>query len=176
MEKEIWRDIEGYEGLYQVSNKSNIKALEKKVLGIKDSNRKLKERLKKKSISKIGYEIVLLHKDGKYKTFYVHRLVAKAFIPNPNNYSVINHLDGNKANNNLENLEWCSISRNVKHGYETGLNSKCRAVKCIELNKSFYGESEASRFLFGDNHAQSTIGAAARGEKKSAYGYHWKFC
>lgn len=105
MEKEIWKDVVGYEGLYQVSNLGYVKR----------KNRILKHTYRE------HYKAVILCKNGKTKTFQVHRLVALAFIPNTNNLPQINHIDGNKLNNKVSNLEWVTPSENRKHGIRLGL-------------------------------------------------------
>jgi hypothetical protein len=103
---EKWQTIEGYENLYAVSNLGNVKSLKKKInLSLIDDR----------------YLIVNFSKGNVKKKQLVHRLVAEAFIPNPENKPCINHKDGNKHNNRVENLEWCNQSENVLHGYRTGL-------------------------------------------------------
>ena len=107
--EEIWKDIEGYEGLYQVSNQGNIKSLnynhtgKEKILSTKDHH---------------GYRRVTLYKDKKLKTFFVHVLVAKAFIENINTliYTEVNHIDENRSNNIYTNLEWCCPKYNCNYG------------------------------------------------------------
>lgn len=115
-EGEIWKDIENYEGLYQVSNYGRVKSLPRmyaqkhgiieKILKLQDSN---------------GYLKCQIYKNGKQKRYFLHRLMAIAFIPNPNFLPCINHIDGNKLNNKIENLEWCTRSQNVRHAYKLGL-------------------------------------------------------
>lgn len=113
---EIWKDIEGYEGLYQVSSEGNVKSLEREVI-YKDGRKKtLKEKILHNFISDLGYFHVMLSKNGISKRYKVHRLVAKAFIPNPNNLPIINHKDENKTNNKVENLEWCTQYYNIHYG------------------------------------------------------------
>lgn len=115
---EIWKDIEGYEGLYQVSNMGNIKSLRT------NKNCYL-------SNSKI-YKRVLLSKNGKAKGYSVHRLVAQAFIPNPNNYPCVNHLDYNGSNNKASNLEWCTYAENNNyrnHHLKRYLSLSIKAMK-----------------------------------------------
>ena len=122
IQDEVWKDIEGYEGLYQVSNFGNIKSLPK----VRHNGRGTyiqKEKILKPSNTSTGYKKIELCKDGKRKGFKVHRLVAIAFIPNPDNKPEVNHIDGNKINNNIDNLEWVTSSENTIHAYETGLNS-----------------------------------------------------
>lgn len=118
---EIWKDIEDYEGLYKVSNLGRVKRLERT-----DSNgRTLKEMIMKTNKNgdekKGYYERVYLSKDGIKKQMRVHRLVAQSFIPNPDNKQQVNHIDGNKLNNNVNNLEWVTGSENLKHAIDIGL-------------------------------------------------------
>lgn len=113
---ETWRDIEGYEGLYQVSNEGRIKSLQREIV-YKDGRKKiLKEKILHNFLSDLGYCHVMLSKNGVPKRYKVHRLVAKAFIPNPNNLPIINHKDENPKNNSVENLEWCDQKYNVNYG------------------------------------------------------------
>lgn len=99
-----WRVIEGYEGLYEISNTGEIR----------NAKGNIKKSQSKKGVN-TNYKEVSLWKDGKNKRFLVHRLVAKAFIPNPNNYPIINHKDENGTNNCVENLEWCNHRYNAKY-------------------------------------------------------------
>lgn len=104
---EIWRDIEGFEGLYQVSNLGRVKCVEHKCPG-RCGLRTVKEHLMTQVKGAKGYMYVSLSNMDRGRTFTVHRLVAKAFIPNPENNPVVNHKDENKANNCVDNLEWCT--------------------------------------------------------------------
>ncbi len=110
--QELFRDIEGYEGLYQISNLGNVRSFKAVSKGgnLKPVYRK-------------GYLTVTLRKNGVSKIHSIHRLIATAFIPNPDNLPCVNHKDGNKLNNDLSNLEWCTYSHNNKHAYKTGLKN-----------------------------------------------------
>jgi len=115
--RERWRPITGYEGQYEVSDTGRIKSLKRKGKGTPHTQ----DLIRKTNYLPKGQELVSLSKNGKVKTLLVHRLVAKAFLPNPNNYPQINHLDGNRKNNNLDNIEWCNQAQNQKHAWDTGL-------------------------------------------------------
>ena len=113
--EEIWKDIKGYEGLYQVSNTGKVKSLEK----LKWNGRgyqKLPERIMKGKKCGRGYLQVRLFKDGKSKNYYLHRLVAVAFIPNPDNLPQVNHRNEIKTDNCVDNLEWCDAKYNSNYG------------------------------------------------------------
>lgn len=121
---EVWEDIKDYEGYYQISTFGRVKSLDRLVSG-KRSNQKLKGRILKQSAKKANRNykryVVSLSKNSKCKHFMAHRLVAQAFIPNPENKPEINHKDGNPLNNNVENLEWATHKENLDHAYKTGL-------------------------------------------------------
>lgn len=104
---EIWKDIKEYEGMYQISNYGRVKSLPRTI-----KKRKCEEIIKTPSVLPKGYLKVSLCKNGKPKYFFIHRLVAEAFIPNENNYPCVNHKDCNTSNNNVHNLEWVSYEEN----------------------------------------------------------------
>lgn len=122
---EIWKDIQDYEGMYQISNLGRVKGL----LINKEVSRgtgKIKyckpERVLDCSMSNYGYKRCQLKNGVKSKQFFIHRLIASAFVPNPNNLDTVNHIDGDKLNNSISNLEWCTLAENTKHAFKTGLN------------------------------------------------------
>ena len=124
MEKEIWKDIKGFEGTYQVSNFGNIKSLRRTVKRSSQTGDYLqKEVILKPATNAKGYYHVALRKDGDSKTFRIHRLVAESFISNPTGHPQVNHKDGNKTNNHVNNLEWTDNSGNLKHAYKLGLRT-----------------------------------------------------
>jgi hypothetical protein len=121
----IWKDIPEFEGLYQVSNTGLIKSVERYVVNTKSSVRKIKEKIKAAhTTSIVDYLYVPLYKNNQGKNVAVHRAVALAFINNPNNKPQVNHIDGNKQNNNVYNLEWVTVSENHLHAFKTGLRDK----------------------------------------------------
>ncbi len=126
---EEWKDIKGYEGLYQISNLGRVKSLARYVNRKYNSQRLVKERILSIGDNGNGYCNVCLTKKCSKKTEKVHQLVAQAFIDNPNNYPEINHSDGNKANNKIENLIWCTRSQNIKHAFKTGLKISLKGEK-----------------------------------------------
>ena len=128
---EIWKDVVGYEGLYQVSNLGRVKSVDR----YKDNHgtkQLVKEKIKTTRKDKQGYLLLDLYKNNKKKTVRVHRLVAMAFIPNPQNKETVNHIDGNKENNTVENLEWATQKEQNEHIYATGLKPKDSIDKAVK--------------------------------------------
>lgn len=152
MKKEIWKDIEEYKGLYQVSNLGKIKSLARNT----KNQYSYQERLLKEILDKDGYCVINLHNGCKVKTHKVHRLVANAFLGKKENLEV-NHKDGNKKNNCVENLEWCTSQENTIHAFNKKLfipkcgkdckNSKAVIIKKDNYIKKFDTEKLASEFL-----------------------------
>ena len=171
---EQWKDIKGYEGLYQVSNLGKVRSLDRivKQFGHKQEyERSIKGKLLKLHIQNGGYLIATLTKNNNERKMLVHRLVAIAFMGN-NEGMQVNHKDGNKLNNKLSNLEWCTQSENVKHAYFK-LNHKLKNKKiyCVELNKKFNSIKEASISLKIN---RGSISHAINERAKTAGGYRWK--
>ena len=160
-ESEIWKDVAGYEGFYQVSNKGNVRSVERK-----DSiGRKCGGRILKPINNRRGYLRVILWKNGKYKTNFIHRLVAEAFVPNPDNLPQVNHLDEVKTNNELSNLEWCDSKHNVNYGTRNDRAAQAQSKKVRAVNAktgevvTFNSTVEAGR----KGYNQNNVARACRG-------------
>lgn len=177
LENEIWKDIEGYEGLYQISNMGRVKAYPK-MGGCIFKNEKI---IKSHDNGKQYLYVDLYDNNGKRKKDYIHRLVAKAFIPNTNDYPVINHKDENKLNNTYENLEWCTYKYNCNYGSHNEKLSKARkgkragkdnykakSVICTSTGKVFDTITEAAKFYNIEN-LRSHISGWCSGKKKFNY-------
>ena len=164
---EIWKDIKGYEGLYQVSNKGEIKSL--------NYNHTGKEKILSKNIVNGYYQTILFKKC--VKTLTIHRLVAEAFIENKENKPYINHIDCNKLNNCVENLEWCTPSENIQHALKHNL-IKTKKVNQYSLDgkliKTFKSVREAERET-GILHNNISKCCNNIPWYKTAGGYKWSF-
>ena len=181
--QEVWKDIVGYEGLYQVSNLGNVKRLS----GYRGNGKQyfVKEHVRKQFANKDGYLRIVLSKNNKTKKFMVHRLVAEAFIPNPMNLPQVNHIDENMQNNCSINLEWVTQKENSNHGTRNerisnarknmpkGKNDyKRKPVYCFELDKVFDGIDIAAKEL---GLTATNISNVCRGVQKTTCGYHFKY-
>lgn len=172
MKNEVWKDIPNYEGLYQVSNFGNIKSLTRKRI---DRNQILQERLLTKRTKENGYQIITLCKESKEKKCYVHRLVAQAFIPNPNNLPEINHKDENKLNNNVNNLEWCTRIYNAN--YNELPKKQYKKVFQYDLDGNFIKEWESIKSIkkhFNKGNNCGAISECIHNKQKTAFGFIWK--
>ena len=174
MSKEIWRDVKGYEGLYQVSSDGRVKSL-----GRKDRfGRVIKERILEPAVTHNGYLRVGLHVDGKRKMLRVHRLVCEAFHENPDNKSEVNHVNENKTDNRACNLEWSTRTENCNHGSRNERVAKALSKPIGQFSldgkliKVWQSACEARKQTGFD---QGYVGAVARGKFKQAYGYIWKY-
>lgn len=163
---EEWKDIEGYEGLYQVSNLGRVKRSKGKYMK--------SERILMLFINTPGYLQVMLCKNNKCKKFTVHRLVANAFIPNPENKPQVNHIDEDKTNIKVSNLEWVTAKENVNHGTRNERSSK--KIKAIDIANGEWNDyksiSECAREL---GLHQSSISMCLKGKRKTSGGYTFKY-
>lgn len=188
--REIWKDIKEYEGLYQVSNLGNIKSLNRTIenKGSIGGKYRIKEKNRAQTISKTGYYICTLYKKGKGRTFKVHRLIAEAFIDNPDNLPIINHKDGNKLNNLIDNLEWCDYSHNNKEAYKQGLKEKnlkwiieCnkrkrKKVNQYDLNNNLIKQYKSIHEAENETKVHHiNIIKVCKGQRITAGGYKWKY-
>ncbi|PKE47263.1 endonuclease [Macrococcoides caseolyticum] len=131
--KEIWKPANGYEGYYEVSNKGRLRSVERKATYKDGRTFRYKSRLIKGRLDQKGYVLYGLNVGGKKSSKRIHRMVAEAFIPNPYNKETVNHIDGDKKNNRLENLEWATYSENTIKGHEIGLFKKANQMTAKRL-------------------------------------------
>lgn len=166
--KEEWKDIKNYEGLYKISNLGRVKKINKSNIIIC-----------KPSIDTSGYKQIVLTKNEKRKSYKIHRLVAVAFIPNSNNLPQINHKDENKLNNDVSNLEWCTLQYNCNYGSRNYRCTRHRQHRVQQYNKqnNLVGEypslKEAEKIT---KIKYQLISSCCRNKQKSAGGYIWKYC
>ena len=155
--KEIWRDCKGYEGLYQVSNMGRIWSLRT-------------QRYLKGDLNSVGYLRVLLKaKNGKVKKEFVHRLVALAFIANPQNKTQVNHKDANKLNNTADNLEWNTCKENINQ--KNRMEKISTAVLCVETGIIYPSINDAARQL---HLSSGHVSEACNGIRETCGGFHWE--
>lgn len=171
--EEIWRDIDDYVGYYKVSNTGKIKSVDR----VNDEGRHIYERIL--SLSNChGYVSVVLCKNSITKTFMVHRLVAKAFIPNPNNYPCVNHKDENKKNNYVENLEWCTQKQNANYGTRNARAGLGHGKRTIQYDldgneiRRWDSTAEACRYY---GVTRSVISSACTGLIHTVCGFKWRY-
>lgn len=176
---EIWKDIYGYEGLYKVSNLGNVISCERYVSTCGNGKRLIKPQILKHFYCPGGYLQVNLWKNNKSKTTMIHRLVAKTFIDNPNNLPEVNHKDEDKANNNVENLEWCTSKYNANYGTRNKRMVEKKKKKPVYMMdktgnviKRFNSLGDASRETGQDI---SAIIRVCKGKQKTSMGYKWTY-
>lgn len=165
---EIWKDIDGYEGRYQISNFGKVKSL------IFNKNMK--------AFGKNYLMIALRDKDGEKHFEYIHRLVAENFIDNPNKYRVVNHKNGNKKDNRAENLEWCTYSHNIKEAFRIGLsfngkgskNGRSKKVKQYDLTGKFIKEYESANIAQNELKISHII-ECCKHKRKTSGGFIWEY-
>lgn len=171
---EVWRDIKGFEGFYQVSNSGRLRSLDRESCGKRYVGKIISSKCRN------GYVVDILCKDGKKKTCRRHRLVAEAFIPNPEEKPEINHLDGDKSNNCVDNLEWATHRENTNHAWVTGLTKFPPAEIPIEVIQMYEGKEIAiykSIEIAGrlNNISSADICKCCKGKRKNAGRYTWRY-
>lgn len=176
--EEIWKDIKGFEGLYQVSNIGRIKSIDRYIRNKWGSLTLCKEHILKPRTDDDGYYRIGLYKDGKYKSFGLHRLVSEAFIPNPNNLPCVNHKNEIKTDNRVENLEWCTNSYNLNYGHRLEKAIEKRKIHILQFTKNMdfvgYYDSIVSA-ASSVNGLASNICSCCKQTIKRAYGYVWRY-
>lgn len=186
---EVWKDIPGYEGCYQASSLGNIKSLSRLVGHPKGGLKLTKEKIIKKQKGSNGYLIVGIYKNGEGGSKTVHRLIALTFIENPDNKKEVNHKDGHKKNNTVENLEWATVSENRHHAFDTGLQkgpmhmlgmkgALCKHSKpvfklLLSGKRIRYVSTIDAQIKTGVD--RSMISKCAMGKMKMAGGYKWEY-
>ena len=165
--KEIWRDIEGYEGLYKVSNLGRVKSIKFRT-----------ERILKPANNGCGYLYVKLCKNGEQNICLIHRLVAQVFISNPQNLPEINHKDEDKTNNKVENLEWCTTKYNHNYGTINQRIADKHSKTVLQYTKdgNFLQEWKSGYDIERNlGYCHGKISACCPGKQKTSYGFVWKY-
>lgn len=172
---EIWMPVHGYEDRYQVSNLGDLRSVGRTV-DIEYGTSKFKREISGVKIFQQkhnkGYLVVRLYDGKKYKSHYVHRLVAEAFVNNDNHLPQINHKDGNKSNNHCENLEWCTNKQNSDHAIMTGLNKVTKRCVCLSDGKRYFSCAAAARHY---GLAPICVSEVCDGRKKTTHGMKFEF-
>lgn len=186
---ETWKAVKGYEGYYEVSDCGNVRGVDRMVkTSILHSDHRLRAgKTLKKNLKKNGYYTVDLCKEGEVKSKSVHRLVAEAFIPNPDNLAVVNHKNGVKTDNSVGNLEWVTYKENHWHARENDLlvnigRYHVKSVQCVETGQIFEAMTDAAKWLLDGkdydrkklSRVVSNMRRCINGYTPRAYGYHWK--
>jgi hypothetical protein len=169
---EEWKDVKGYEGYYKVSNYGNVMSIERVI----DKFHHVKEKKMKPFINN-GYYKVSLFCDKKRKDMFIHRLVAQAFLNNFGDLPFVNHIDGNKLNNNVANLEWCTASENIKHAYKFGmLKGTNKPILQYDLNGNFIKKWNSAKEVERELGFKSyNICKCLKNKCKKSYNYIWKY-
>lgn len=172
--KEIWKDIPGYEGLYQVSNMGRVRSLGRTIIYKDGQKHFYKGKILSPGNGSTGYLHVRLGSKGREAG--IHRLVAEAFIPNPDGKIDVNHINGVKSDNRVNNLEWCTRAENMKHCKKVLKKQTGRApikIRCIETGEIFLSLSDAAKKYSISLPHLSTV-ANKKSSRKIVGGLHWE--
>lgn len=183
---ENWKAIKGFEGYYEVSDMGRVRRVDSEVnSGMKHNpTRTVRSRVLKVHVKRNGYVTVDLSKDNKVKTVTVHRLVAEAFLPKEEGQTQVNHINCNKQDNRVSNLEWCTPKENREHARDNGRyeNPHKKAVRCVETGQVFESSYKAAEWVnnkikkgSGQVRAMACkIRSCATGTQHTAYGFKWE--
>jgi len=166
---EIWKPVRGYEELYEVSSEGRVRALGRETFYYMKGTptlRRVKPHIKKLTPNGRGYLTATVHKEGVSKRIAVHRLVAQAFIPNPGAKDEVNHLDRNKLNNAVTNLEWVTRQQNIAHAVETGFHLNGPTMKELILKEVHDNPDIRTRDIAGKLGVTSTYVSKVRHNRK----------
>lgn len=177
--KEIWKNVIGYEGYYEVSNLGNIRSVERKVEGKNNSVRIISGKQMTPQLDLHGYWSILLCKNGKKKMHLLHRLVAEAFVPNPNGYKYVNHKDEHRTNAKAENLEWCTQQYNLTYNnIHLRRNLSNCSKKIVQLDRDFnivYVWKSAMEAQRHTNIPNANIIACCKRKRYTAGKFIWRY-
>lgn len=184
----VHKQVVGYEGLYEVDQFGRVYGIDRTktvVDNVRIYEKPIAGRQMKQSMHTKGYKTVSLTKNGSTKTMFVHRIVAEAFLPNPNNLPMVNHKDEDKTNNFIDNLEWCTASYNRTYGkaierQAKKIRGRKSKKKIAVIQKNMSGEflkwfDSLTKAAENVNGSTSSISAVCKGKRKMAYGYLWEY-
>lgn len=182
MEVEIWKDIKGFVGSYQVSNLGRVRSIKRSIVYSNGRVHIVEEKILKLNPDRKNYmRACLVDVNKKKHNKQVHRLVAQAFIPNPNNLPQVNHLNEIHYDNNIANLEWCTAEYNLNYGNRNRLASEARGKGILQLAmdgefiRHHSGTRNAARSLNLNPDSGANIAACANHKRRNAYGYKWEW-
>lgn len=181
--EEQWRPVRGYEDLYEVSDAGRVRSLDRLQSCLsrwgEPCVRRIKGRVLRQNDNGSGYLMVHVSVGGCRESKLVHRLIAEAFLPSRPDRDFVNHIDGDKSNNSVENLEWCTRSENMQHAHDNALLDKYSVPvigRCLRTGVETYYEKQidAEIKLSGTGRPSSAINHCLVGKKKTAYGHYWR--